>query len=306
MSTLPAPRVSRAPAFPLVWVVPILAIGIGCWMALRELHNHGPMITIDFSDGSGVEAGKTVLDYKGVTAGTVESVELKPGLTGVVVRVRLRRSAGQLASRGAQFWIVRPEIGFNGVRGLDTLVSGVHLDVLPGTGPAERQFIGLDKTPAPDVKDEGRAFILKSDQLGSLTTGAPVVYREFKVGQVEASRISDDSTSVLIRIHLDAPYVDLVRTNTKFWNAGGFDFKMSLFGGAKLKDTSLESLISGGVAFATPDGPLAPAAPADTEFPIASEQEKDAQKWAPRIPIKSPDTIEEAHSKGGLIPGLIK
>jgi paraquat-inducible protein B len=28
---------------------------------------------IDFADGSGVEAGKTVLEYKGVAAGTVES-----------------------------------------------------------------------------------------------------------------------------------------------------------------------------------------------------------------------------------------
>ena len=275
-------------------------------MAVRELHDRGPAVTIDFSDGSGVEAGKTVLDYKGVTAGMVESVELKPGLTGVVMGVRLKRSAAQLASEGAKFWIVRPEIGFGGVRGLDTLVSGVHLDVMPGTGGPAKHFVGLDKTPAPDVKDEGRSFILQSDQLGSLTTGAPVVFRQFKVGQVEASRITDDSTGVLIRIHLDAPYVDLVRTNTRFWNAGGFNFKVSLFGGAKLKDTSLESLISGGVSFATPDGPLAPAAPADTQFPLASEPDKDAQKWAPKIPVKSPDTFEEGHSKGGLLPGLMK
>ena len=142
-------------------------------MALRELHNRGPSITIDFADGSGVESGKTMLDYKGVAAGMVESVELKPGLTGVVVGVRLKRSAAQLASEGAQFWIVHPEIGFGGVRGLDTLVSGVHLDVLPGAGRAAKHFIGLDKTPAPDVKDEGRSFILQSDKLGSLTTGAP-------------------------------------------------------------------------------------------------------------------------------------
>ena len=81
---------------------------------------------------------------------------------------------------------------------------------------------------------------------------------------------------------------------------------MSLFGGAKLKDTSLESLITGGVAFATPDGPLAPAAPADTQFALASEADKDAQKWAPKIPVKSPDTFEESRSKGGLIPGLTK
>jgi paraquat-inducible protein B len=305
MNTPPAPKVSRAPAFPLIWVVPLIAIAIGVWMGFSELRNRGPEITIDFADGSGVEAGKTTLDYKGVSAGTVESVELKPGLDGVSIRVRLKRSAESLARAGAQFWIVHPEIGFSGVRGLDTLVTGVRLNVLPGQGPLAERFTGLDKAPAPDVVDQGRTFILQSDRLGSLTTGAPVFYREFKVGEVEASRLADDSTAVLIRIHLEAPYVDLVRTNSKFWNTGGFSFKASLFGGAELKDTSLESLVTGGVAFATPDDG-APAAPNDTRFILAPQADKDWLKWSPKIPIKSPEAAAESRSKNGILNGLIR
>ena len=307
MNTPPAPKVSNATAFPLIWVVPLIALAIGGWMGFRELHNRGPEITIDFADGSGVEAGKTVLDYKGVSAGTVETVELKPGLGGVSIRLRLTKSAAALANAGSQFWIVRPEIGFSGVSGLDTLVSGAHLNVLPGKGPPATHFIGLDKTPAPNVIDQGRTFILQSDRLGSLTTGAPVFYREFKVGEVEASRLSDDSTSVLIRIHIEAPYVDLVRTTSKFWNTGGFSFKVSLFGGAVLKDTSLESLITGGVAFATPDvDPLAPAAPNDTRFVLAAEPDKDWLKWSPKIPLKSPAPVAQPPAKGGILSEFIK
>ena len=90
-----------------------------------------------------------------------------------------------------------------------------------------------------------------------------------------------------MRIHIDAPYAELVRTNTRFWNTGGFSFKVSLFG-AQLKDTSLESLVTGGVAFATPDNvPLGAQADADTVFGLAAEAEKDWMKWAPKIPIKS-------------------
>ena len=275
-------------------------------MGFRELHNRGPEITIDFADGAGVEAGKTTLEYKGVTAGTVETVELKPGLGGVSMRLRLKASAASLASAGAQFWIVRPEIGFSGVSGLDTLVSGVRLTVLPGNGAPAKHFTGLDKTPAPNVTDQGRTFILQSDRLGSLTTGAPVFYREFKVGEVETSRLSDDSTMVLVRIHLEAPYIDLVRTNSKFWNTGGFSFKISLFGGAVLKDTSLESLITGGVAFATPDvGALAPVAPSEAQFTLAAEPDKDWLKWSPKIPIKSPEATAEARSNNGILPKLI-
>jgi paraquat-inducible protein B len=306
MSAPPEPKLSRGHTISLIWVVPLIAVAIVGWMGIRALRDGGSEITIDFADGSGVEAGKTILEYKGFSAGTVEAVELKPGLGGVSIRVRLHKSAASLASAGARFWIVHPEIGFSGVRGLDTLVTGVRLSVLPGKGPPMDRFTGLDKTPAPDVTDQGRAFILQSDRLGSLSTGAPVFYREFKVGEVEASHLSEDSTMVLIRVHLEAPYVDLVRTNSRFWNAGGFSFKVSLFGGAELKDTSLESLVTGGVAFATPDGgPLAPAALSGAQFTLASEPNKDWLKWSPKIPIKSMEAGAESRSKMGLLNELI-
>lgn len=306
MSSSPVPKVSRAPAFPLIWVVPILALAIAVWMGFRELHGRGPEITIEFADGSGVEANKTTLEYKGVSAGKVEAVALKPGLDGVIVHLRLKNDASALARGGAKFWIVHPEIGFSGVRGLETLVSGVRISVMPGDGQPAKQFKGLDKPPPPYVTNEGRTFILQSDKLGSLTTGAPVLYRELKVGAVESSRLSDDSTSVLVRIHIEDPYVDLVRTNTKFWNSGGFNFKVSLLG-AELKDSSLESMVNGGVAFATPDAnPLAPVAANGAEFGLASEPDKEWLKWSPKIPVKSPDSTLEAPPKGGLLPALMK
>jgi paraquat-inducible protein B len=306
MNSTSAPKVSRDHAIPLIWIVPVIAVAIGAWMGYSELRERGPTITIEFEDGSGVEAGKTTLEYMGVSAGTVQKIELKHGLDGVIVHLRLKKNAAALASADSKFWIVHPEIGFSGVHGLETLVSGVRLNVEPGSGPLRTHFKGLDKTPAPDVTDEGRTFVLQSDKLGSLTTGAPVFYRELKVGAVEASRLSEDSTSVLVRIHIEAPYVDLVRTSTKFWNTGGFSFKVSLFG-AQLKDTSLESLVTGGVSFATPDtGPLAPVATAGTIFSMASDPDKEWGKWAPKIPVKSPESVVDKPRNAGLIPSLMK
>jgi paraquat-inducible protein B len=306
MSTLPSAKVSRRRSISIVWVVPIIALAIGAWMGLREIRNLGPKITIEFADGSGVEAGKTILEYKGIGAGSVQLVAFRPDMEGVILTLRLRKNAASLAKEGSKFWILHPEIGLSGVRGLETLVTGVRLNVMPGTGPAAYHFVGLEKTPAPDVTDEGRSFVLRSDRLGSLTTGAPVYYRELKVGAVEASRFSDDATSVLIRLHIEAPYVPLVRTNTRFWNTGGFSFKVSLFG-ATLKDTSLESLITGGVSFATPDtGPLEPAAEAGAQFELAAEAQKEWTKWSPHIPVKSPDSLMPKANNPGILPALIK
>jgi paraquat-inducible protein B len=309
MNSPATPRISRSSRFPrlqLVWIVPLIAMAMGAWMIFRELYDHGPEITIEFADGSGVEAGKTVLEYKGVAVGLVRAVKLNPDLNRVRVRVVMDKSVAALAAGGGKFWIVHPEIGFSGVRGLDTLLTGARLNVRPGKGPPAKQFTGLDKTPPPENSDKGRSFILQGDRLGSLTTGAPVFYREVKVGEVDTSRLADNATAVLVRIHVAAPYIDLVRTNTRFWNAGGFSFKVGLLG-AELKNTSLESLVTGGVAFATPDGdPLAPPAPDGGVFQLTSEPDKDWLKWAPKIAVKSPETVSESPATPSVASALIK
>lgn len=304
MTVPDTPKVTRAPSLPLVWVVPLIALAVGAWMIVREFRNRGPLITIEFPQGAGIEAGKTPLEFNGVPVGTVTRVELKQDLSAVVVELRLKRSAAALATEGAQFWIVSPEIGFSGVRGLETLFTGARLNVRPGRGGSATSFKGLAKAPPIENTEEGRAFVLQADRLGSVSPGAPVFYREVKVGVVETSRLDDDAAGVLVRIRVKTPYARLVRTNTRFWNAGGVSFKMGLLG-AELKSTSLESLFVGGISFATPDDPagLAPEAPDGTLFTLHSEGDKEWLKWQPRIRITPPNEApEQPEPKGPLAP----
>jgi paraquat-inducible protein B len=289
MST-PKPVVSRGRHFSVIWVVPIIAIAVAAWMIYREWRNHGPEITIEFADGNGIEPGKTTLEHKGVDVGSVRSVTLKKDLSGVLVKLRLDRDAAKLAVGGSEFWIVHPEIGLSGIRGLDTLVSGVRLNVRPGSGAPATYFRGLDKTPAPENVEEGRAFFLRTDRLGTLQPQAPVFYRDIRVGSVESSRLTNDATGVLIRIRVQNEYANLVRTNSQFWNAGGIPIKISLFGGAQIRNTSIESLLSGAISFATPDQ-LGPEAKEGQEFQLETEVNKDWYKWKPAIEIHPPDEL---------------
>jgi paraquat-inducible protein B len=306
MSASPTAKIHPASKFQLIWIVPLAAVAVSLWLGIRAMHDRGPEITIEFADVSDLEAGKTILQYKGVTVGVVKTVALRPDLTRGVVHLSLTKEGGELSHSDSLFWIVRPEIGAGGVQGLETLLSGVRLMVRPGKGPPARWFRGLDKPPPPEVPERGRTFILRSNQLGSLTSGSPVMYRQLKVGQVEASRLAPDATAVLVRIHLDEPYGDLVRTNTRFWNAGGFNIKISLLG-AEIKDSSLESLISGGIGLATPDGPnLAPAAQNGAQFDLAPEAEKDWLKWAPKIPVKTDESVPTSPAKSSLLPEVLE
>ncbi|MEO5957678.1 MAG: MlaD family protein [Opitutaceae bacterium] len=180
MNPPPTPRISRRPNLPLVWVVPLAALAVGGWMVWREFHHRGPEITIEFAEGAGVEPDKTTLRYKGVAVGTVTAVDLKPDMSGVSVRLRLDKTAAPLAREDSHFWIVHPEIGFSGVRRLETLLTGARIHVRPGSGAPATHFRGLEDIPPPENVSAGRAFMLRSDRLGSLSPGAPVFYREVK------------------------------------------------------------------------------------------------------------------------------
>jgi len=272
----------------IVWLVPLVALIASGWLIYREFSDTGPLIEIEFENGSGIEAGKTTLVHKGVAVGIVQEVALNPGLDGVTVTVELDSNARQLAVDGSQFWLVRPEIGFSGVRGLDTLLSGARLGVRPGDGDPKRRFVAMKKAPPNEGVVPGRNFVLRSPKLGSLLAGSQVYFREVKVGAVEDHRISDDSTEVLITIRVFAPYDRLVRPDTKFWNSGGISMKLGLLGG-RVESNSLESLMAGGVSFATPDD-AATAEPAaeDTVFELFDDPEKAWLKWVPKIPL-TPD-----------------
>ena len=61
-------------------------------------------------------------------------VELSEDQKEAVVKARLARSARSVASEGALFWIVRPQIGLNQVTGLNTVLSGPEIHARPGRG----------------------------------------------------------------------------------------------------------------------------------------------------------------------------
>lgn len=288
MSPAPTPKLARFPRIPLIWVVPIVALGIAAWMLVREWRKHGVEITIEFADGTGLEPGQTKVEYKGVIVGQVEDVMLADDLSRVIARVRLVRDVELLAREGARFWIVQPEIGLGGISGLETLLKGSRVGVRPGNGAPATRFQGLATAPAPDRTGQGRAFVLQAERLGGLQERAPVFYRDIKVGEIEAARLTADATGVFIRIRVEQPYVDLVRTNSRFWDAGGSPLQISLFGGSAPKK-SLQSVITGAIEFATPDTPAGVAAEG-TGFALHKEADKDWLQWRPRIPINAPDT----------------
>ncbi len=270
--------------FPVVWVVPVVAAIVAGYLIYDRVHEYGPRITITFKDASGVRAGETPIRYRGVLLGEVTGLELGENHQRVLVKARLRRSAASVAREGAAFWIVRPEVGIGNITGLGTVITGPQIEVLPGTGKPETEFVGLENPPVAWERN-GLKIVLLSGHLGSLKRGSPVYYRGIQVGAVQNSELGAEATTVNIHVFIERRFAHLVRKGSKFWNASGIDMSLGPFRGLEINVESLRSLIAGGISFATPNDPKDEAAKDGTVYPLYGKPEKAWLAWAPKIPI---------------------
>lgn len=243
--------VEESRSLPLVWIIPIVALFIGAWLAYKTLSEQGPLITLTFKEAFGLEAGKTKIKYKDIQVGLVETVKLTDDLSQVVVTARMENNVAGHLGTDSRFWVVKPQFGLGGVSGLDTLMAGNYIAVEFGPGKPSKNFIGLDHPPKITADTPGRSFVLIANNAGSLSEGTPIYFRNIQAGRVVNVQLAEDKQSVLTEVFIDAPFDQLVRDTSRFWFTSAIDVSMSAKG-FDLKIGSFLNLLSGGIAFDTP------------------------------------------------------
>ena len=245
----------------------------------------GTLVDIFMASADGIETG-TAIRFQGIQVGTIKSVKLKPDLSGVIMQALLHVQPDRFARDGSVFWLVQPKLSISGASNLDTLVKGRYFEVIPGTGPAKKQFLGQLEAPVKTGERGGLNLILTTPRLGSIKEGLAVYYREVPVGKVTGYRLGDTADHILVFINIEPRFTALVRKGSRFWNASGVSIDVGLFKGAKIKTDSLESILAGGIAFATPDDALAlPQAQPGEVFSMSAEMKEEWLAWKPRIPL---------------------
>ncbi|BET96400.1 intermembrane transport protein PqiB [Xenorhabdus taiwanensis] len=247
-------RIRKLKSWSPVWIVPIITVLIGAWILFYHFNHQGPEVTLITSNAEGIEAGKTKIKSRSVDVGVVENVSLSENLGQVIIKARLNDGMSRLLRTDTAFWVVKPQIGREGVSGLSTLLSGVFIELQPGTqGKEENRFSLLDAPPLASPDAKGLRLILTSEKAGRLTPGDPVLFRGYRVGSVEAGTFDPTSRLVRYQIFVKSPYDALLTTNVRFWKDSGVTFDMSSQG-IRVEVTSLSTLFGGGVSFDVPQG----------------------------------------------------
>ena len=284
-----------------LWILPLVALLAGIWIVGHAYLTRGPIVTVSFDTAEGLEAGKTKIRYRNVDVGTLETVELRDDMSGIVVAAELDPQVRELLREDTQFWVVRARVGKGGLSGIGTLLSGAYIQLAPGNASGERlDFIGLEEPPPIPSGTPGRRITLVSDRNATLNAGDPLFYKGLKAGQIESADMDLESDLIRYSAFVNAPYDTVLSTSTRFWNVGGITVKTGA-AGVELNVPPFESLLLGGAAFENFSEPGALALTTDgAEYRLlASRSEVTENPYSQRVPY----VLEFDGSVAGLSPG---
>jgi paraquat-inducible protein B len=289
-AAVPRARTGRSRRISVIWVIPLVAVAIGGWLAWDTWSKEGPTIGISFDSGEGLQAGQSQLKFRDIVFGTVKSLELAPDHTHVVVTVATTHEATPLLTDHTIFWVVKPRLFAGNISGLETLLSGSYIGMMPGEAgaKAQRKFVGQEDPPILQANIPGHTFLLKAERLGSISVGSPVFFRDLSVGEVLGWDIADMAEYVTIRAFVRAPYDSYVHDETRFWNASGVSVQLA-GAGIDVQMESLKALLLGGIAFETPRAESRTQISLENHvFPLFRNRERaDAASYTRRIPMIS-------------------
>jgi len=245
------PEVNQKAGISIIWLIPLVTAIVGIWLVARTVLEQVPTANIEFKTAQGIEAGKTRIKYKSVDIGLIEEIQFAPDFEHVVLTATFNEGMEEFLRRNTRFWVVRPQLSIRGASRLDTLISGSYIEIDPGPGAPQTNFVGLEEIPLITTDDAGTQITLVADNLGSLAPGSPVYYQGLLAGEVLGHELGSDAKSIFIHAFIRDPFNQLVRGNSRFWNVSGIDLSLNA-NGLELKTASLQALMFGGISFETP------------------------------------------------------
>lgn len=249
-------KIIKIRAISAIWIIPIVTVIVGLWIIYSHFADRGTSFTLLAKDASGIVAGKTVIKNRSVDVGIIDQVTLSDDYNQVVIKGRIYKNMEPLLKNDSIFWVVKPEIGRDGVTGLGTILSGVYIELVAGNDKHSFKNDPFELSDSPPISDpsiKGIRLNLESDQSGMIPRGASVMFRGYRVGNVETSLFDVEARKMKYQIFIKEPYDALVTQNVRFWKEGGVNLTLSSMG-ASLNFPSLDVLLSGGISFDLPDG----------------------------------------------------
>ncbi len=245
-----------------------------------ERANRYTPLTLSMEDKSGIVENSPVI-YRGMQIGYVEKLRLKQKRLQASLQIQKRYE--KLFQTDTLIWAEQFSADLvQGVQNIQTAVTGSALHVKPGNSGILVQSLTLrsEKLP-PSINKKGLRITLKSDMRSSLKIGAPIYYRQVKIGNVERYDLCETGECVRIECFIRPKYAKFVRQNSKFYLSTAIGVDFNLFE-LKITTGTFETLLQGTISMATPQE-YGKKAQEGAEFFMYASAEDEWLSWQPVI-----------------------
>ena len=238
----------------------------------------GLAITLTADDATNLSKGMS-LRYLGLDVGQLDSIQLDAKSKRITAKALINPNyMNMIAKEGSNFTIISPQISAGGIDNLDSLLQP-YIDIEIGNGKAKTQFNLSQTAPQRNKFSNGTPFILETRDAMNLSEGSPILYRGVEVGTVKKFELNSLGDRVLVHIAIMPKYSHLVRQNTEFWIASGYDFTLG-WKGAAFNTGSVQQLLKGGISFSTPaEKEIQPQAQPNKRFLLQIKRPEEVQTW---------------------------
>lgn len=248
-------------------------------------------VTVRFASTDTLQE-ETPVKYRGILIGKVASLKFSKNLDEIEAHLLINKEAIPFFRNDTRIWLENAQISLDGVKNLQSILFGPYIAIKPGTGKQCQTFTALASTPPSTAeRGDGLHVVLTSKHLGSLKPDSPIYYRQIRVGKVISYELSENYQHVLIDIEIEKRYAPIIRENTCFWKVSGTRIEGGIFSGVTVSTESVEALLTGGIALATPDNEEMGGPVSDGHyFPLHEKVEKGWLDWQPNVTIVEKET----------------
>lgn len=238
----------------------------------------GQQLTFTTDDATNLSKGMGIR-YLGLNIGEIDSIQLDPKSQKVITKALINpQYMALVAKEGSRFKLISAQISAGGIENLDSLLQP-YIDVELGQGKTKTQFTLLQSAPRSNKYTQGFPLVLETSDALNITAGSPVLYRGVEVGTIQKLVLNNLGDRVFVHIVIDQKYKHLVRQNSEFWIASGYDLNVSLKG-AEFNTGSVQQFLKGGVSFSTPASTvIQPQAKENQHFLLQIKRPEQAKQW---------------------------
>ena len=211
-----------------------------------------------------IKSGTSIL-FKEIPIGQITRVSLVPGKKKLDIEATIFEQYKKFLNDSSMFYVksgIEMDMSLKGIHiesgSLETMVvGGVAMVTLDKEAPSTKEnfFIFKDYRnyqKARYLKSGGAQYHIQMRELGSISKGSPVLYKKLKAGEVIDYKYIPEKDAIDVLVFIQKEFVNRINATTQFKNVSGIEFEMN-FPDFKVKMDTLETILTGGLVFQTPD-----------------------------------------------------